>query len=83
MKIMGSLEISSEKAGYSAEETAASYNTLYGVLGDNQTAATTTANLQALGLSQQKLGQMINGTIGAWATIRRQHSDRRIGRGHQ
>lgn len=68
MKIMGSLEISSEKAGYSAEETAASYNTLYGVLGDNQTAATTTANLQALGLSQQKLGQMINGTIGAWAT---------------
>lgn len=68
MKIMGSLEISSEKAGYSDEETAASYNTLYGVLGDNQTAATTTANLQALGLSQQKLGQMINGTIGAWAT---------------
>lgn len=68
MKIMGSLEISSEKAGYSAEETAASYNTLYGVLGDNQTAATTTANLQALGLSQQQLGQMINGTIGAWAT---------------
>lgn len=68
MKVMGSLEVSSEKAGYSAEETAASYNTLYGVLGDNQTAATTTANLQALGLSQQQLGQMINGTIGAWAT---------------
>lgn len=68
MKVMGSLEVSSEKAGYSAEQTAASYNTLYGVLGDNQTAATTTANLQALGLSQQQLGQMINGTIGAWAT---------------
>lgn len=67
-KVMASLEVSSEKAGYSAEETAESYRTLYGVLGDDQTAATTTANLQALGLSQQQLGQMINGTIGAWAT---------------
>lgn len=68
MKVMGSLEVSSEKAGYSAEETAASYNTLYGVLGDNQTAATTTANLQALGLAQSDLQQLITGTIGAWAT---------------
>lgn len=68
MKVMGSLEVSSQKAGYSAEETEAAYNTLYGVLGDSQTAATTTANLQALGLSQQQLGLLINGTIGAWAT---------------
>lgn len=67
-KIMGSLEVSSEKAGYTAEQTAESYKTLYGVLGDDQTAATTTANLQALGLSQQDLTNMINGTIGAWAT---------------
>lgn len=67
-KIMGSLEVSSEKAGYSAEQTTESYKTLYGVLGDDQTAATTTANLQALGLSQQDLTTMINGTIGAWAT---------------
>lgn len=67
-KIMGSLEISSEKAGYSAEQTTQSYKTLYGVLGDDQTAATTTANLQALGLSQENLTTMINGTIGAWAT---------------
>lgn len=67
-KIMGSLEVSSEKAGYSAEQTAESYKTLYGVLGDDQTAATTTANLQALGLSQQDLTNIINGTIGAWAT---------------
>lgn len=67
-KIMGSLEVSSEKAGYSAEQTAESYKTLYGVLGDDQTAATTTANLQALGLSQQDLTTIINGTIGAWAT---------------
>lgn len=68
MKIMGSLEISSQAAGYTAEQTASSYKTLYGVLGDDQTAATTTANLQALGLSQSQLDQMINGTIGAWAT---------------
>lgn len=67
-KIMGSLEVSSEKAGYTAEETTESYKTLYGVLGDDQTAATTTANLQALGLSQENLRNMINGTIGAWAT---------------
>ena len=67
-KIMGSLAVSSEEAGYSAEQTAESYRTLYGVLGDDQTAATTTANLQALGLSQQDLTNIINGTIGAWAT---------------
>lgn len=68
MKIVGSLEISSQAAGYTAEQTASSYKTLYGVLGDDQTAATTTANLQALGLSQSQLDQIINGTIGAWAT---------------
>lgn len=68
MKIMGSLEISSQNAGYTADQTAQSYKTLYGVLADEQTAATTTANLQAIGLSQQQLGQVINGTIGAWAT---------------
>lgn len=67
-KIMASLDISSERAGYSAEQTAESYKTLYGVLGDDQTAATTTANLQAIGLEQGKLTELINGTIGAWAT---------------
>lgn len=67
-KIMGSLEVSSEKAGYTAEETSAAYNELFGVLGDNQTAATTTANLQALGLAQSDLNTLIDGTIGAWAT---------------
>lgn len=66
-KIMGSLEVSSELSGYSAEETKRIYQTLFGVLGDDQTAATTTANLQALGLSQQQLTQLVNGTIGAWA----------------
>ena len=68
MKIMASLDTSSEKAGYSAEETAATYRQLYGVLADDQTAATTTANLQALKLSQEKLTQMTNAAIGAWST---------------
>ncbi len=68
MKIMGSLEVSSEKAGYSVEETAETYKTLYGVLADDQTAATTTANLQALQLEQDKLNQLTDATIGAWAT---------------
>lgn len=65
---MGSLEVSSQNAGYTAEQTAESYRTLYGVLADDQTAATTTANLQALGLSQEELSTVIEGTIGAWAT---------------
>ena len=38
------------------------------MLADDQTAATTTANLQALGLSQEELNTVIEGTIGAWAT---------------
>lgn len=67
-KIMGSLEVSSEKAGYSADETAQTYRQLYGVLGDDQTAATTTANLQALGLAQSDLTKMTDIAIGAWAT---------------
>ena len=67
-KIMASLEVSSKNAGYSAQETAQSYELLYGVLADDQTAATTTANLQALGLSQDKLTQLTYGAIGAWAT---------------
>lgn len=67
-KIMGSLEVSSEKAGYTARQTAETYTTLYGVLADDQTAATTAANLQALGLSQDELRKATNATIGAWAT---------------
>lgn len=66
-KIMASLEVSSELAGYSADQTSESYKTLIGVLADTQTAATTTANLQALNLEQSELNTLINGTIGAWA----------------
>lgn len=67
IKIMASLKTSSELAGYTNEETAETYKQLYAVLGDDQTAATTTSNLQALGLSQRKLTELTNGAIGAWA----------------
>lgn len=66
--IMGSLEISSQNAGYTAQQTSETYKQLFGVLGDTQTAATATANLQALGLSQESLTQLTNSAIGAWAT---------------
>ena len=66
-QIMASLETSSQQAGYSAEETAQSYEKLYGVLGDDQTAATTVANLQAIGLEQKDLTKLTDGAIGAWA----------------
>lgn len=66
-RIMGTLETSSEQAGYTAEQTEDAYNRLYSVLGDTQTAATATANLQAIGLSQQQLMTIIDASVGAWA----------------
>lgn len=66
-RIMASLESSSEAAGYSAEQTSESFTQLYGILGDEQTAATTTANLQAIGLEQSKLTDVTYAAIGAWA----------------
>ena len=66
IKIMGTLEQSSKLAGYTTEETAETYKQLYGILADDQTTATTTANLQALGLSQEDLTKMVEGTIGAY-----------------
>lgn len=67
-QIMGTLEVSSEAAGYTAEQTAEAYERLYGVLGDTQTAATTVANLQAIGLSQEDLMELVDAATGAWAT---------------
>lgn len=67
-QIMGTLETSSAAAGYTAEQTAEAYQRLYGVLGDTQTAATTVANLQAIGLSQEDLMVIIDQATGAWAT---------------
>lgn len=67
-KIMGTLEVSSEAAGYTAEETTQVYQELQAVLGDTQAAATATANLQALGLKQEDLKVLVDECIGAWAT---------------
>ena len=67
-KIQGTLEVSSQKAGYTAEETAEAYSYLYSVLGDPQSTATTLANLQAIGLEQDELLQLIDATVGAWAS---------------
>lgn len=66
-KIMGSLEVSSEQAGYTAEQTSEAYKRLYGVLADDQSAATTLANLQALELNQEDLLALIDNVIGGWA----------------
>lgn len=66
-KIMGSLEVSSESAGYTADQTSEAYRRLYGVLADDQSAATTLANLQALELSQDDLLALIDNVIGGWA----------------
>ena len=66
-RVMGALEASSAAAGYSAEQTSETYEQLYRVLGDNQTAATATANLQAVGLAQKDLYDMTELVIGAWA----------------
>lgn len=67
-KIMGTLEASSKKAGYSADATSEAYYQLYWALGDDQTAATALANLQALNLEQGDLMKMIDLVTGAWAT---------------
>lgn len=67
-KIMGTLETSSAQAGYSVEQTEAAYKRLYEVLGDSQSAATTVANLQAIGLEQDDLIELIDQCTGAWAT---------------
>lgn len=67
-KIMGTLEISSQQAGYTADETSEAYKRLHGVLSDTQTAATTVANLQAIGLSQSDLMTLVDAATGAWAT---------------
>lgn len=64
---MGSLEVSSQAAGYTAEQTSEAYDHLYGVLGDYQTTATTIANLQAIGMEQEDLMTVIDAATGAWS----------------
>ena len=66
--ILGTLETSSKQAGYTQEQTTEIYKKFQAVLGDTQKAATATANLQALGLSQENLRTITEQAIGAWAT---------------
>lgn len=66
--ILGTLDVSSQKAGYTQEQTTEIYKKFQAVLGDTQKAATATANLQALRLSQEKLRTIMEQAIGAWAT---------------
>lgn len=66
--ILGTLETSSKQAGYTQEQTTEIYKKFQAVLGDTQKAATATANLQALGLSQENLRTIMEQAIGAWAT---------------
>lgn len=66
-KVMGTLEVSSQNAGYTTDQTTETYRRLHAVLGDTQTAATATANLQAIGLSQEDLMVVTDAAIGAWA----------------
>ncbi len=65
-KNMGMLRVSSEAAGYSAEETMEVYKRFYAVTGDQDTAMNATANLQALELGQEDLMKMTELAIGAW-----------------
>ncbi|MBQ5659091.1 MAG: hypothetical protein IIV02_06160, partial [Peptococcaceae bacterium] len=65
-KIMGTLSVSGQHAGYTAEQTKESYLQLYGVIGDQQQTATALANLQAIGLNQEQLRQMTDLATGAW-----------------
>lgn len=65
-KVMGTLSVSGQHAGYTAEQTKESYLQLFGVIGDQQQTATALANLQAIGLSQDQLRQMTDLATGAW-----------------
>lgn len=67
-KVMGTLETSSEAAGYTADQMNEAFYQLFWVLGDTQAAATATANLQALKLEQGDLNKMLELAVGAWAT---------------
>lgn len=66
--ILGTLDVSSKQAGYTQEQTTEIYKKFQAVLGDTQKAATATANLQALKLSQEDLTVLMEQAIGAWAT---------------
>lgn len=66
---MGTLEASSQTAGYSAEETAELYGRMHSVIGDTQAAAEASALLQALKLNTDDLNTASYTTIGMWTEL--------------
>lgn len=68
-QIMGTLETSSQAAGYSAEETAELYGRMHSVIGDTQAAAEASALLQALKLNTDDLNTASYTTIGMWTEL--------------
>lgn len=68
---MGTLEVSSERVGYTMNQTTEVFRKLHSVIGDNQAAAEATAQLQALQLSQEDLVAITDATIGSWVALGR------------
>lgn len=68
-QVMGTLEVASQQAGYTAEQTADIYGRLNSVIGDTQAAAEATTQLQALRLSEEDLNLVTDATIGMWTTL--------------
>lgn len=67
--LMGQLAVSSEDAGYSAEQTEQIFMRLYGVMGDTQAAVEATSQLQTMKLSQDDLLEATNAVIGGWTRL--------------
>lgn len=66
-RTMDSLNATIYTMEYDAEEMAAAYDRLYGVLGDSQTAATTLSNLMAVRTSEENIIELIDLATGAWS----------------
>ena len=66
--LMANLESTSANAGYSIAATTESFRQLYGVLGDENTAASALTSLQGLTSNQEQLNTLIDASVGAWAT---------------
>lgn len=70
-QIMSGLTAAGEAAGIAAEDTAARYLLLQGVMGDTQAAAEATAQLQTLQASEEQLNEATISVIGAWTKLGR------------
>lgn len=68
-QIMSSLAASGEAAGIAAEDTAARYQLLNGVMNDTQAAAEATAQLQTLQATEEQLDEATIAVIGSWSKL--------------